>query len=432
MRKYIIVALTSLLIPFSGNSQNPVPAEPQQKRILLLGATIHVGEGTVIDNGALGFEKGKLKLVADATKIRIDRTAYDTIINIEGKHIYPGLIAMNTTIGINEIEAVRATNDINEIGSMNPSVRSVVAYNTDSKVTPTVRANGVLLAQIVPGGGLVSGQSSVVELDGWNYEDAVFQMDEGVHVNWPSMRRSKFVKEDADEKQQQRIDRDIAQIRKLFTDAKAYSMITVHTEKNIHLESLRGLFDGTKKLYVHCNFVKEIIAASGLCTDLGMKMVLVGGTDALLVAGLLKSKNIPVVLVKTHRLPSRDDEEVDRPFTLPSKLRDAGVSYAIAVNEFWQVRNLAFHAGTAAGHGLTKEEALQTVAAAPAKILGIYDRVGSLESGKDATLVIVSGDLFDMKSSQVEMAFIDGKQIDLDTIQSQLNRKFRKKYGLDQ
>lgn len=429
MKKYIIILLTSFL-PATVYGQNPVPASAQLKRILLTGGIVHIGDGKIIQNGAIGFEKGKLTLVADATVIRIDPSQYDTIIDISGKQVYPGLIALNTTIGINEIEAVRATNDISETGTLNPSVRSLIAYNTDSKVIPTVRSNGVLLAQVVPTGGIVSGQSSVVNLDAWNYEDAVYRADEGVHINWPSMRRTKQLKEDADEKQQQRLEKDLEQIKKLLTDAKSYSQTAVNGEKNIHLESLRGLFNGTKSLYVHCNFVKEIVAAAGLCSSLGIKMILVGGTDAMLAASLLKSQKIPVILLKTHRLPSREDEAVDMPFTLPARLRDAGIDFAIAVDEFWQVRNLSFNAGTAAGHGLSKEEALQAITSAPAKILGIYDKTGSLETGKDATLIITAGDILDTKSSEVIMAFINGRFIDLDNIQYQLDRKFRTKYGL--
>jgi len=432
MNKFYNIGLLLLLMPVICLCQNLIPAGPQTKRILLLGGTVHVGDGTVINNGAVGFEKGKLSLVADATLIRIDRSAYDTIIDIQGKHVYPGLIAMDTNIGINEIAAVRATNDVNEVGSLNPSVRSIIAYNTDSKVIPTVRSNGILLAQVVPGGGLVSGQSSVVQLDAWNYEDAAYKIDEGVHVRWPSMRIPKSKKDDADEKQQQKADRDIEQIRKLFSDAKAYSEIESHPEKNTHLESLKGLFNGSQSLYVHCNLAKEIIAASGMCAELGMKMVLVGGIDALQVKDLLKSQNIPVVLNETHRLPSRDDEAVDLPFTRPSMLRDAGIEFAISIDDFWQVRNLPFQAGTAGGNGLTREQMLQSVCATPAKILGIYNLTGSVEQGKDATLIISTGDLFDMKTSKVESAFINGRQIDLDNIQSQLNRKYRTKYGLDQ
>ncbi len=430
MHKFYLIFLLIFLIPIYVFSQNPVPADKQSKRILVTGGTLHIGNGEVIINGVVGFDNGKIILVGDATVIRIDRAAYDTVIDASGKHIYPGLIAMNTTIGINEIEALRATNDINETGSLNPSVRSVIAYNTDSKVTPTIRSNGILLAQVVPGGGLVSGQSSVMELDGWNYEDAVYLVDEGVHVRWPSMRKSKQVKEDADEKQQQRIESELQQIKKLFTDARAYSLIASPVEKNVNLESLRGLFNGSKTIYIHCNFVKEIIAAAGMCAELGMNMVLVGGTDALMVTGLLTSQRIPVVIVKTHRLPSREDEPVDMPFTFATKLRDAGIQFAISADEFWQVRNLAFHSGTAVAHGLSKEEALTAITLSPAQIMGIHKRVGSLEQGKDATFVIASGDLLDMKSATVETAFIRGKQLNLDTIQMQLDRKYRKKYGL--
>ncbi len=430
MKNYISACFL-VFFPALVYAQNPVPAPIQQKRILLTGGIVQIGDGKIIQNGAVGFENGKLSLVAAATVIRIDPSQYDTIIDISGKQVYPGLIALNTTLGINEIEAVRATNDMNETGTLNPSVRSLIAYNTDSKVIPTVRSNGVLLAQVVPTGGLVSGQSSVVALDAWNYEDAAYRIDEGVHINWPSMRKSKQLKDDADEKQQQRLDKEIDQLKRLLTDARAYSLQPIQSEKNIHLESLRGLFNGTKSLYVHCNFVKEIIAAAGLCNSLQIKMILVGGTDAMLVAPLLKTQKIPVIIIKTHRLPTRDDEAIDMPYNLPAQLRDAGIDFAIAVDEFWQVRNLSFNAGTAAGHGLTREEALQAITSAPAKILGIYNTTGSLEIGKDATLLVSSGDILDMKSSFVEMAFINGRSINLDNIQSQLNRKFRDKYGLE-
>ena len=382
----------------------------------------------MIANSAIGFEKGKLTLVADATTIRIDRSAYDSIINIEGKHVYPGLIGMNNIIGLSEIESVRATHDYAETGSYNPSVRSIIAYNTDSRITPTIRSNGVLLAQITPRGGVVSGQSSVVELDAWNYEDAAYKTDDGIHLNWPSMRVTRSRRSDPDDKQKERTQKTLEEIRKLFSDARGYAN-NINSPVNQHLEAMKGLFDGSKKLYVHCNYVKEIIASAGMCREFGIKMVLVGGTDLHLVTDLLKQQNIPVVLMETHRLPSREDEDIDLPFRLPSILEKAGIPYAIGVKDFWQVRNLPFQAGQAAGHGLTKEQALRSVTLSPAKILGIDSTVGSLETGKDATLLITSGDLLDMKTSVVEQAFIRGKQIDLDNVQKQLNEKYNKKYG---
>jgi imidazolonepropionase-like amidohydrolase len=427
MKKHILTLFISC-IALTLQAQNPVPAQAQTKRILLIGGTAHIGNGEVIANSAIGFEKGKLTLVADATTIRIDRAAYDTIISTEGKHVYPGLIGMNNIIGLSEIESVRATHDYAETGSYNPSVRSIIAYNTDSRITPTIRSNGVLLAQITPRGGVVSGQSSVVELDAWNYEDAAYKTDDGIHINWPSMRVTRSRRSDPDDKQKERTQKTLEEIRKLFSDAKAY-YINPSAPLNQHLEAMKGLFDGSKKLYVHCNYVKEIIAAAGLCRDFGINMVLVGGTDAHMVTELLKQQKIPVVLMETHRLPSREDEDIDMPYRLPSLLEKAGIPYAIAVKDFWQVRNLPFQAGQAAGHGLTREQALKSVTLSAAKILGIDSTAGSLETGKDATLLITSGDLLDMKTSVVEQAFIRGKQIDLDNVQKQLNNKYNKKYG---
>jgi imidazolonepropionase-like amidohydrolase len=411
-------------------AQNPVPAPAQSKRILLMGGIVHTATGKVINNSAIGFEGGKLKLVADITTIRIDRTQYDTVIDISGKHVYPGLIALNTVIGLREIEAVRATSDYVETGSFNPSARSLIAYNTDSKVTPTVRANGILLAQVVPQGGLLSGQSSVVELDAWNYEDAAYKADIGLHLNWPSMRVIRSRRAEPEEKQLERTEKALKELRQFFADAKAYASLAAPENRNLHFEAMRGLFSGTKRLFVHCNFVREIISAAGFCREMGISMVLVGGADSWMVTELLSDSKIPVVLTDIHRLPTREDEAVDMPYRLPYFLRQAGVQFAIASNGFWQIRNLPFQAGTAGGYGLDREAMLQSVTADAASILGIDGTTGTLEPGKDATLVICTGDLFDTKSAAVVGAFIRGREISLDSVQEQLYRKYLGKYGL--
>ncbi len=426
----IIIILLIFPISIFCYAQNPAPASAQAMKIVYMGAVAHIGTGEVIQNSVIGFENGKLKLVGDATVVRIDPAAYDTIINIQGKHIYPGLIALNTQIGLSEIEAVRSTNDFVEVGQVNPSARSIIAYNTDSKVIPTLRSNGVLMAQITPQGGLVSGQSSVVVLDAWNFEDAAYKTDIGIHVNWPSMRIVKSKKSDADEKQKERSDKSIAEIRKLFNEAKAYASVKDPQEKNLLLESMRGLFDGSKMVFVHCNYVKEIIASVAFFQSLNVKMVIVGGSDAWMVTELLKAQNIAVIIVNTHRLPSRDDEDVDLPYKLPAVLKQAGIKFAISVSGFWQIQNLAFQAGTSAGYGLNKEEALMSVTSTAAQILGIEATVGTLEPGKDATFIISSGDLLDMKTSIVEEAFILGRQINLDDTRKESYRKYKAKYGL--
>ena len=410
-------------------SQNPSPAKEQDKPIVVTNATIHVGNGQVITNGAVAFNKGKIVAVGDAAKLGIDVAGYDKI-DAQGKDVYPGFIALNTILGLSEIEAARATNDYAEVGNLNPDVRAIIAYNTDSKVPATVRSNGVLLAQIVPQGGLISGQSSVVELDGWNWEDAAYKMDEGIHLNWPGMNINRFSATESDDVQREHIQKGLYNLNDLFKNAKAYSQIKNPAEKNLKMESMKGLFDGSKKLYVHAYYVKEITAALNFCKEYGVQMVLVGGNDAWRITDLLKSQNIPVVLGRTHSLPIRDDEDVDMPYKLPNLLQQAGINYCISIDGFWQVRNISFNAGTAVAYGLTKEQALMAITINAAKILGIDKTVGTIEVGKDATLIISDGDALDMKSNNITQAFVRGKNINLDNIQKQLYKKYMDKYGL--
>ncbi len=433
LRPYVKIAFV-LLITQNSFAQNPAPALPQTKSILLAGGTVHTGNGKVIDNAVIGFKDGKINLVADATLFLPQKGTYDSVINVSGKQIYPGFIAANSTLGLAEIDLVRSTADFNEVGKLNPSVRSIIAYNTDSKIIPTVRSNGVLLAEIVPQGGLISGESSVVELDAWNWEDASYKMDIGIHLNWPNMTVFKVTNPapgtSTEDEQKKNIDKALQEIKDLFNDAHAYSKVQNPDPKNLNLEAMKGLFVGTKKLFVHANNVKQIIAAIAFCKEYHVKMVLVGGADAWRVTDILKQNNIPVVIGRTHSLPSRQDEDVDLPYKLPFLLQKAGVIFCNSVEGSWQVRNLMFNAGTDAAYGISKEEALTAITSNPAKILGLDKTVGTLEEGKDATIIISIGDALDMKTSNVEMAFIRGKQINLDNVQKQLYLKYMAKYGL--
>jgi len=185
MKNILLIILTNLVLGLA--AQVEIPAPKQTKKILLLNGTAHVGNGKIIENAAIAFEEGKLTMVDDATRIKIEFDHFDTIINIRDQHVYPGIIAPNSTLGITEIDAVRATNDFDEIGEFTPHVRSIIAYSTDSKITPTIRSNGVLMAQITPRGGVISGTSSIVQFDAWNWEDAIYKEDDGVHLNWSRM-----------------------------------------------------------------------------------------------------------------------------------------------------------------------------------------------------------------------------------------------------
>lgn len=409
-------------------AQRPIPAATAARKVLLMGATAHLGNGEVIEMSAIGIDKDKISFVMDARGFKPDPRAFDTVMYVNGKHVYPGFIALNTNLGLSEIEMVRATNDFRESGSLNASSRALVAYNTDSRVIPTVRDNGVLLAQIAPQGGLFSGTSSVVQLDAWNWEDAVVKADDGIWLNWPSMRVYKASWADPEEEQRDKNDKAMQALLKQLDDARSYAA-EASPVRNPHLEAMRGLFNGAKKLFVRCDFAREIIEAVQVGDKYGLQVVIVGGADSWRLTDLLKSRNIPVIITRTHALPYREDEDVDLPYRLPALLKQAGVRCAISDEGFWQQRNLPFQAGMATGFGLTNEEALAMITGNAAEILGISDRCGTLEDGKEATLFISEGNALEMTGNKVEVAFIQGRQISLDNYQKELYRRYMEKYG---
>ncbi|MFL5765885.1 MAG: amidohydrolase family protein [Bacteroidia bacterium] len=410
----------------------------QSKSILIVNGTAHIGNDSVIKNSLIGIKDGKIMLVADATTTKIDESAYQERIDASGKQIYPGIIAPNSTLGLTEIEAVRATNDFREVGTTLPNVRSLIAYNTDSKIIPTVRTNGILMAQVTPRGGLVSGTSSIVMLDGWNWEDAAYKVDDGIHINWPQMQSRRYTDEDATtlgpyEKNKEYV-KQTEVLRKLFADAKAYNTSPEKVEANLRFEAMKGLFSGTQTLFIHCDYVKEMIEAVNFVKENKIpKAVIVGGKESWMIADLLKENNIAVIISRVHSLPDRTEDDVDQPYKLPSILQKAGVLFCLNNEgdmEAMGARNIPFLAGTAAAYGLTKEQALSSVTLNTAKILGIDKTCGSLEVGKDATLFISTGDALDMKSNNVENAFVKGNSIDLNNDQKMLYEKYKTKYGI--
>ena len=397
-----------------------------QSHILYLGAVAHLGNGLKIENAAIGVENGKFSLVADASIIRINPTAYDTIIKLGGKHIYPAFIVPNTTLGITEIGQVRATHDFREVGSLNPNVRSLIAYNTDSKISKTVRTNGVLLAQVTPRGGTISGQSSIMHLDGWNWEDAVLRADDGLHLNWPNSYHysgGEDKKNDKYDKYNKRTD----EIKTFFTKAEAYAKSA--NIMDLRMESMKGLFNGSKTLYIHADYAKDMRKSIEMASSLNIKkVVIVGAEDALKIVDLLKEKNISLILNRVHRLPDSQNSPIDEPFTQAKKLKEAGILFCLSYEgdmEAMGARNLPFSAGTAVAYGMDYEDAIAAITLNAAKILGIDAEVGSIEHDKNATFFISSGDALDMRTNNVEQAFISGKAIDLNNHQKELFEKYK-------
>ncbi|SFQ53306.1 amidohydrolase family protein [Parafilimonas terrae] len=419
---FTILSLT-IIIKVTAQS-NVLPAPAQTQAIALMHATIHIGNGQVIEDGTIVFAKGKITGVGKSADVSDAK-----IIDCTGKQIYPGFILSDSQIGLNEIGAIRSEHDEYELGELNPGVHSLVAYNTDSKIINTVRSNGVLLANIVPDGGIISGTSSVMQLDGWNWEDAAYQKDNGIHFRMPSLMPGRRSADAADilKKAYDQID----EVRTFFREAKAYLAEPAHTVTNIKFEAVNGLFNKTQIFFVHCEMVNEMMIAIEFAKEFGFKTVIVGGTEANKITGYLKQNNIGVILNQMHTLPIMQDDDVDTYAKLPYQLQQAGVLYCI--NDFDEMnrgRNLMFNAGVAVGFGLTREQAVQAITLNAAKILGIDNKTGSLEAGKDANIIVSDGDVLDAKSSNIGYAFIQGRQINLDNKQKQLYERYKTKYGI--
>lgn len=423
----MVIAISNISLSFAQQT----PAPKQSKPIAIVGATAHLGNGQVIENSLITFENGKLLHVLDGTVAKIDLSNMD-IINANGKHVYPGFIVPNSTLGLVEIDAVRATDDDAELGDWNPHIRSLIAYNAESKVVESMRPNGVLLAQITPRGGRISGTSSIVQLDAWNWEDAVIKENDGIHMNWPSnfSRGRWWLGEDPGMKVNKKYEAQVTEISEFFKNAKTY-LAGDQSVQHLPYLAMNGLFDGSKSLYIDVDDEKGITDAIQFAkTHHIPSTVIVGGYHAHKVSNLLKTHNIPVLLQRVHRRPGNTDDDYDMPFKLAKLLMDKGVTVALETSgqmERMNSRNLPFYAGTTVAHGLTKEQALQLITQNPAKILGIDNRYGTLESGKSATLFISEGDALDMRTNKLTHAFIDGRQLSLETHQTTLWKRYSEK-----
>lgn len=441
MKKIILNILSIGLLSAANSQETVLPTGPAKGVTVITNATVHNGNGKTTENATIVITDGKITAVGNNVTIPPNATVVDG----KGKHVYPGLMLPVSNLGLVEISAVRASSDVAEIGDMNPNVRSIVAYNTDSKVINTLRSNGILMANIVPQGSFLAGSSSVVQLDAWNWEDAAVKTDAGMHFYMPSLMarprgfgggggggrfgpqaqtQTDPVKEGLDK---------IEGLKTFFREARAYLAEPTHKESNLKFDAVKGLFDRTQKFYVHANIVKQMLVALDFVKEFNFDLVIVGGSDSWQIADLLKQHNVAVVLQQQHSLPTLDDDDVDQPYKSAAALQKAGVVYSISDDDpQTRGRNLAFNAGTAAAYGLTKEEALSAITLNAAKIMGVSDKAGSIEVGKDANIIISEGDIMDMRTSKVTDAFIQGRKIDLTDKHKLLNDKFNKKYDLKQ
>lgn len=428
--KFVVLIVLGLCL--SARAHDQIPSPGQNHTVALIGGTIHPVSGPAIENGTIVFSEGKIAAVG----ARVDVPAGANQIDIKGRHVYPGLFDAYSRIGLTEIGAVRATNDIEEVGRINPNVRAEVAVNPESEIIPVTRANGVTTALVAPGGGTISGRSAVMMMDGWTWEDMVLQSPAALHVDWPRMTTiTAWWMRQSEEEQKKEREKSLEALASAFHDARAYMIAKSASGRGIpshptdlRWEAMIPVLEKKIPVIVTAENIQEIQAAVAWAEKEDVELVIWGGADAWRVTDLLKAKDVPVIVHGTHRMPRRSWEDYDSPFALPKKLYDAGVRFCIAGGGASNERNLPFQAATAAAYGLPKEEALKAITLFPAQVLGVADRIGSLEVGKDATLIVTTGDPLEA-TSNVEMEFIQGRAVDLSSRHTELNEKYQTKYN---
>ena len=414
-------------------ASDEVPSKKQDHPIALIGATIHPVNGDVIENGTILFENGKIKEIG----VNVILPSGTESIDISGKHIYPGLINADTRLGLMEIGSVPGSRDDFELGAMNPNVKAEVALNPDSELLSVVRAHGITVANSFPRGGIISGKSAAIMLDGWTSEDMTLKAPVAMHMNWPSMTLNKAWWNKTSEEDQIKARKEaLEKIDQFFDDAKAYMTAKAVSGKNglpnqkvdLRLEAMIPVLKGDLPLWIAASEIRQIQAAIDWAESKGVKTVIYGGADSWRLAKELKKMNIPVVINSVLHVPSRAWEGYDTGYSLPNKLYQEGVKFCIGYSTFaGEQHNVRYNAAMAVAHGLPVEEGIKSITIYAAEIMGIDDRVGSLEVGKDATLIVTDGNPLEITTS-VSMEFIEGRVIDLDNKHKRLYRKYTEKY----
>ena len=429
--------LLATLLP----AQDLVPkAAPQNQPVVLKNAVLHTVTGGIVLGGTLWFADGTIRGVLPAgAALQLPDGTKAIELDLQGKHVFPGMISPQSSLGLVEIGMVRQTVDTDEVGELSPEALAMVAVNPDSTAIPVARSNGVLAAAVFPIGGLLPGRVSVMQLDGWTNRDMQVRQDAGPIVAWPAQPGERGPRRgprgggprpddgdpaEATKKARQRIDDAFGAARSWLDAFTADSSIGVDIRHRALAPALRG----ETRVFLLADDVEQIESAVQWAIGRKLLPVVVGGRDAAACTALLKLHDVPVIVSGVHRLPRRDDSAFDEPFTLPARLAAAGVRFCLSTGQdFSFERNLPYHAATAAAHGLDRERAFAAITIEAAKILVVADKLGSLEVGKDATLFVADGHPFDLPT-RIELAFVRGRQIDLRNKQTELAAKYRARY----
>jgi imidazolonepropionase-like amidohydrolase len=429
----MVVVATSLLSPTVAKAQVRMTVPPQSEAVALRGATIHTVTNGVIENGTILFENGVIRAIGTDVEIPTGTR----VVDVSGKHIYPGLIDAYSTVGISEIGSVDVSSDVNELGDFNPNVRAEVAVNAESRHIGTTRSAGVLVTLTTPGGGLISGMSSAMSLEGWDWEEMSMESAAALNVNWPNPRGGRGGRGGrgrgfgpGPQEPPPTYAEQVQQLKDFFAEARAYRDATAAGEEvrtDSRYTAMIPALDGEIPVVVSADGAAQINDAITWAQEEGVRLVIRGGGDAIHVADRLVANDIPVILTSTMAAPGRDYEGYDGAYTMPARLYEAGVRFAISGGSGALYTNrLPWEAGVAVAFGLPEEEALKAVTINAAEFMGISDRVGSLEPGKQATLLITTGTPLDM-TSDIEQSYIQGREIDMLDIQKFFFQKYMEK-----
>ena len=411
-------------------AHDQVPGAPQTRPIVIRNATVHPMDGPMIEKSDVLFESGKITSMGQALEVPLKAIEIDA----SGKHLYPGLIESMTDLGLREISAVEETDDRTEYGNRNPNARSWVAVNPDSELIPVARSGGVLTVMTAPRGRFLRGQTAVINLDGWTVREMRVRAPAGLYIDWGAMHPGGSDEADRRKKREAKL----AELDELLDSVRRYQQARearpAVTPTDVRLASLIPVVDGDLPVFVEADRQAEIESAVAYGQANGLSIVIYGGYDAEACAALLKRYDVPVIIASTYRLPLRRDDSYDSAYTLPERLRSAGVKFAIggegagSPGGAANARNLPYHAAVAVAYGLPHAEGLRAVTLSAAEILGVADRVGSITVGKDASLILADGDILETETNVIA-AFIQGRAVDLGSRHKTLYEKYKLKYS---
>ena len=430
MRFFSLIVFSSLLF-----SNNQIPGMDQKRPILLKGGILHTVSGDILEEYDILFAEGKIVTI----DMQIQPSPETDVYEIYGKHVVPGFIAAYTRIGLTEISAVKQTNDHSEIGEINPNVRANVAYNPDSDLIPVTRSNGVLIVNSTPSSGRIPGQSSIMELDGWTWEDATIKHPAALNINWPSMYIDYSDKKNNEKKQRDEYNKKVRELDELVLNVRAYyhrknakERKAEHKQKtDLRLESMIPFIIHNEPVHIKANDIRQIEAAIDWSKKHKLDITIIGARDAWINPELFVKNNVPVIILGVQVTPRRRFEPIHITYKMPAILFEAGVHFCISLDPGYpmdgHVRTLPDEVMRAVTWGLPKNQALKSITLSAAEILGIDNRVGSLEPGKDATFFISNSEPLTQTTNPVK-AFIQGRELDLSDRQKNLWEKYKEKY----